>query len=146
MPAPLITRRTTLKSLAGGTALLAAPGRPRTLLMDEPCAALDEITRMKLNNDVIRLAAENRLTVIFVTHSLFESVYMSNRIIVQAARPGRVAADLAVSAPWPRDESFRTTAGCAEECRRMSVAWKTTLSESDIDHQIITLCLKPVHH
>ncbi len=108
--------------------------RPRTLLMDEPFAALDEITRMKLNNDVIRLAAENKLTVIFVTHSVFESVYLSNRIIVMAARPGRVAADLTVSAPWPRDEGFRTTAAYAEECRRVSIALKETLSESDIDH------------
>lgn len=108
--------------------------RPRTLLMDEPFAALDEITRMKLNNDVIRLAAEHKFTVVFVTHSVFESVYLSNRIIVMAARPGRVAADLAVSESWPRDEAFRTTAAYAEECRRVSVALKATLTESDIDH------------
>ena len=108
--------------------------RPRTLLMDEPFAALDEITRMKLNNDVIRLAAEHRLTVIFVTHSVFESVYLSNRVVVMAARPGRVAADLAITAPWPRDEAFRTTPEYAEECRRVSAALKETLTESTVDH------------
>ncbi len=108
--------------------------RPRTLLMDEPFAALDEITRMKLNNDVIRLAAEHKLTVIFVTHSVFESVYLSNRIIVMAARPGRVAADMTVAAPWPRDESFRTTPLYGEECRRVSAALAQTLTEDDIDH------------
>jgi len=94
--------------------------RPRILLMDEPFAALDEITRMKLNNDVIRLAAENRLTVIFVTHRVFESVHLSNRIVVTAARPGRVAAEIAVTAPWPRDEAFRTSPAYADECRRVS--------------------------
>jgi NitT/TauT family transport system ATP-binding protein len=108
--------------------------RPRTLLMDEPFAALDEITRMKLNNDVIRLAAEHRLTVVFVTHSVFESVYLSNRVVVMAARPGRVSADLTIAAPWPRDETFRTTPAYAEECRRVSVALKQTLTESRIDH------------
>lgn len=108
--------------------------RPRTLLMDEPFAALDEITRMKLNNDVIRLAADHRLTVVFVTHSVFESVYLSNRVVVMAARPGRVSADLNIAAPWPRDETFRTTPEYAEECRRVSVALKETLTESAIDH------------
>ncbi|MDO9525352.1 MAG: ABC transporter ATP-binding protein, partial [Gemmobacter sp.] len=93
--------------------------RPRILLMDEPFAALDEMTRMKLNNDVMRLAAEHGLTVVFVTHSVFESVYLSNRIVVMAARPGRVAADLQVAAPWPRDDSFRTSADYVEECRRV---------------------------
>lgn len=108
--------------------------RPRILLMDEPFAALDEITRMKLNNDVVRLAAEHALTVVFVTHSVFESVYLSNRVVVLAARPGRVAADVAIAAPWPRDEAFRTTPLYAEECRKVSALLKTTLSDDDIDH------------
>lgn len=107
--------------------------RPRILLMDEPFAALDEMTRMKLNNDVMRLAAEHRLTVVFVTHSVFESVYLSNRIVVMAARPGRVVADLDISAPWPRDDSFRTSAAYAEECRHVSTTLKGTLHGNDID-------------
>jgi NitT/TauT family transport system ATP-binding protein len=108
--------------------------RPRILLMDEPFAALDEMTRMKLNNDVMRLAAEHRLTVVFVTHSVFESVYLSNRIVVMAARPGRVAADLQLTAPWPRDDEYRTSPEYAVECRRVSATLKGTLHDDDIDH------------
>jgi NitT/TauT family transport system ATP-binding protein len=108
--------------------------RPRILLMDEPFAALDEITRMKLNNDVLRLWAEHGLTVIFVTHSVFESVYLSNRVLVMAARPGRVAADLPIDAPWPRDDGFRSTAPYVEQCRLVSETLKGTLDDADIDH------------
>jgi len=83
--------------------------RPRLLLMDEPFAALDEMTRNRLNDDVLRLWAQHGLTVVFVTHSIYESVYLSNRIVVMAARPGRVIADLAVPAPYPREAAFRTS-------------------------------------
>ena len=83
--------------------------RPRLLLMDEPFAALDEMTRNRLNDDVLRLWAQHGLTVVFVTHSIYESVYLSNRIVVMAARPGRVIADLPVTAPYPREASFRTS-------------------------------------
>ena len=62
--------------------------RPKLLLMDEPFAALDEITRFKLNNDLLRLWQSQRWTVVFVTHSVFESVYLSTRVVVMAARPG----------------------------------------------------------
>jgi len=108
--------------------------RPRILLMDEPFAALDEMTRSKLNNDVIRLAHEHRLTVIFVTHSVFEAVYLSNRIAVMAARPGRVVADLTVNAPWPRDEAFRVSSEFSAEAARVSQVLKGTLHGDDIDH------------
>ena len=83
---------------------------PQLLLMDEPFAALDEITRFKLNNDLLRMWQALRTTVVFVTHSVFESVYLSSRIVVMAARPGRVFTELAVDAPYPRDENFRTSA------------------------------------
>jgi NitT/TauT family transport system ATP-binding protein len=108
--------------------------RPRILLMDEPFAALDEMTRMKLNNDVLRLWAEHGLTVIFVTHSVFESVYLSNRIVVMAARPGRVAADLAIAAPWPRDDGFRADPAYVEQARQVSETLKATLDPAQIDH------------
>lgn len=108
--------------------------RPRILLMDEPFAALDEMTRSKLNNDVIRLAHEHRLTVIFVTHSVFEAVYLSNRIAVMAARPGRVVADLTVNAPWPRDDAFRVSPEFTAEAARVSQVLKGTLDGDDIDH------------
>lgn len=94
--------------------------RPRLLLMDEPFAALDEITRFKLNNDLLRLWHSQRWTVVFVTHSVFESVYLSNRVIVMAARPGRVTADIAIDAPYPRDEAFRTSAAYNALCRTAS--------------------------
>ena len=75
--------------------------RPKLLLMDEPFAALDEITRFKLNNDLLRLWQGQSWTVVFVTHSVFESVYLSNRVVVMAARPGRVVAEIPIDAPLP---------------------------------------------
>jgi NitT/TauT family transport system ATP-binding protein len=94
--------------------------RPKLLLMDEPFAALDEITRFKLNNDLLRLWETFGWTVIFVTHSVFESVYLSSRIVVMAARPGRVFRELTVDAP--RAEAFRTSTLYNENCRRASAA------------------------
>lgn len=108
--------------------------RPRILLMDEPFAALDEMTRSKLNNDVVRLAKEHGLTVVFVTHSVFEAVYLSTRVIVMAARPGRVAADLALESPWPRTEDWRISADFSSEARRVSETLKGTLHVDNIDH------------
>jgi NitT/TauT family transport system ATP-binding protein len=112
----------------------AMAARPRLLLMDEPFAALDEMTRGKLNDDVTRLAHQHGLTVIFVTHSVYEAVYLSTRVVVMAARPGRVADDLTLSAAWPRDESHRVTADYAEEARRVSEVLKGTLDAAHIDH------------
>ena len=94
--------------------------RPKVLLMDEPFAALDEITRFKLNNDLLRLWQDNSFTVIFVTHSVYESVYLSQRIVVMAARPGRVIADARIDAPYPRDDSFRTSDAYNRYCRDVS--------------------------
>lgn len=108
--------------------------RPRILLMDEPFAALDEMTRSKLNDDVVRLANENKLTVIFVTHSVFESVYLSTRIMVMAARPGRVVADLPMQTPWPPKDEWRTTPEFMSEARKVSEVLKGTLDANDIDH------------
>jgi NitT/TauT family transport system ATP-binding protein len=94
--------------------------RPRVLLMDEPFAALDEITRFKLNNDLLTLWQSLGKTVVFVTHSVFESVYLSQRIVVMTGRPGRVFTELAIDAPYPRDERFRTSAQYAAFCRLVS--------------------------
>jgi NitT/TauT family transport system ATP-binding protein len=96
--------------------------RPSLLLMDEPFAALDEITRFRLNDDLLHLWETFGWTVVFVTHSVFESVYLSNRIVVMAARPGRVFADLAVGAGYPRGDDFRTSAEYAAYCRQTSNA------------------------
>lgn len=96
--------------------------RPRILLMDEPFAALDEITRHKLNDDLLGLWSAQRFTAVFVTHSVFESVYLSQRIVVMAARPGRVMADFMVEAPYPRDSLFRTSPEYGRLCRIASDA------------------------
>jgi NitT/TauT family transport system ATP-binding protein len=93
---------------------------PDLLLLDEPFAALDEITRMALNDDLLRLWESRRTTVVFVTHSVFESVYLSTRIAVMTARPGRIAADLAVDLPQPRARTLRTTPGYAAFCAAVS--------------------------
>ncbi len=94
--------------------------RPKILLMDEPFAALDEITRHRLNDDLLELWWKEKFTAVFVTHSVFESVYLSKRIVVMAARPGRVMADLDVDAPYPRDDLFRTSPESAHLCRVVS--------------------------
>ena len=105
--------------------------RPPLLLMDEPFAALDEITRFKLNNDLIRLAADLGTTVVFVTHSVYESVYLSTRIVVMAARPGRAVAEIGVDAPPERNEDFRSTAVYMETCRRASRALHDAMTDED---------------
>jgi len=96
--------------------------RPSVLLMDEPFAALDEITRTKLNDDLVALKCELGATVVFVTHSVYESVYLSDRIVVMAPRPGRVVAEIEVPTPLPRDEDFRLGATYADICRETSLA------------------------
>ncbi len=101
---------------------------PELLLMDEPFAALDEITRFRLNNDLLTLWRALGKTVVFVTHSVFESVYLSNRIVVMTPRPGRVFAEIAIEAPYPRNESFRTSAEYAGFCRKTSEALAAAVS------------------
>ncbi len=103
--------------------------RPEVLLMDEPFAALDEITRGRLNDDLLRLWGEGGLTVLFVTHSVYESVYLSSRIAVMAARPGRVVADLPVQSPVGRDEAYRMTPGYMADCQAVSAALRRAMAD-----------------
>lgn len=100
--------------------------RPRILLMDEPFAALDEITRQRLNDDLLSIKVRLGTTVVFVTHSVFESAYLSTRIVVMAARPGRLLETIDVTAPLPRGEGFRASplyhAACEETSRALAAA------------------------
>ena len=113
------------RELSGGMKMRVSIARalvtkPRLLLMDEPFAALDEITRFQLNNDLLELWQTYGWTVIFVTHSVFESVFLSSRIVVMAAKPGRVFDEIAVDAPYPRTEAFRTSPDYGGFCRQAS--------------------------
>jgi len=124
------------RELSGGMKMRASIARalvlePPILLMDEPFAALDEITRFRLNDDLLALWRTLGKTVVFVTHSVFESVYLSNRIVVMTPRPGRVFRELAIDAPYPRDELFRTSAEYAAWCRLASRALADATAGAD---------------
>jgi NitT/TauT family transport system ATP-binding protein len=112
------------RELSGGMKMRASLARalvtdPDILLMDEPFAALDEITRFRLNNDLLALWRNLRKTVIFVTHSVFESVYLSERVMVMTPRPGRISQEFRIDAS-ERGEEFRTSAEYAAHCREVS--------------------------
>jgi NitT/TauT family transport system ATP-binding protein len=127
------------RQLSGGMKMRVSIARalvtePAILLMDEPFAALDEITRFKLNDDLLRVFRAQGLTVIFVTHSVFESVYLSNRVLVMSARPGRVIADLPIAAPYPRGDDFRTSLHYGELCRAASAELHRAMAGADGEH------------
>jgi NitT/TauT family transport system ATP-binding protein len=109
--------------LSGGMKMRASIARalitqPRVMLMDEPFAALDEFTRHKLNDDLLACWQSQQFATLFVTHSVLESVFLSQRVLVMGARPGRVVADVRVDEPYPRSPAFRSSphylAACAE--------------------------------
>jgi NitT/TauT family transport system ATP-binding protein len=92
------------------------------LLMDEPFAALDELTRERLNDELRALWASRKLTVVFVTHSIYESVYLSSRVVVMSPRPGRVIDDISMGKPQTRTPEFRLSPEYGERCRLVRAA------------------------
>jgi NitT/TauT family transport system ATP-binding protein len=114
-------------ALSGGMKMRASIARalvtrPQVLLMDEPFAALDDITRQRLNDDLLAWWQAQGMAALFVTHSVAEAVFLSQRVLVMAARPGRVVAELAIDAPYPRPTDFRHSPGFAAACRSLSQA------------------------
>jgi NitT/TauT family transport system ATP-binding protein len=121
------------RQLSGGMKMRVSIARalatnPNLLLMDEPFGALDEFTRNKLDADLIRLWWERKLTTVFVTHSIYEAVFLSTRIVVMAANPGRVFRTMTIDQPQPRDEAFRDSPKFAAYCRELS----TWLAEASL--------------
>ena len=108
----------------------ALAARPRLLLLDEPFAALDEITRWRLNDELLDLWRSEGLAVVFVTHSVYESAYLATRIAVLSSRPGRIVGEIAVDAPLPRGAEYRASAAYLRTCQAVSARLAEALGES----------------
>jgi NitT/TauT family transport system ATP-binding protein len=93
---------------------------PDLLLMDEPFGALDEFTRQRLDDELAALWLARGLTVVFVTHSIYEAVFLSTRIAVMGPHPGRIIAEVAIDEPFPRGGEFRMSTTFARHCQRLS--------------------------
>jgi NitT/TauT family transport system ATP-binding protein len=113
------------RELSGGMQMRASIARalvtePRLMLMDEPFGALDEITRNRLDRDIRELWARQQLTAVFVTHSIYEAVFLSTRVAIMSARPGRILHEVAIDEPHPRTDAFRVSQRFAAHCAQLS--------------------------
>lgn len=130
------------RQLSGGMKMRVSIARaivtePRVLLMDEPFGALDDITRTNLNDELLSLWNQQRPTVLFVTHNIYEAVYLSKRVVVMAARPGRAIAEITIDEPLPRTEAFRTSNVYLKYCREVAEALSQAMARSPANSSIL---------
>lgn len=113
------------RELSGGMKMRVSIARalvtqPKIMLMDEPFGALDDMTRTKLNSDLLHLWQQQNWTIIFVTHNISEAVFLSNRVIFMASQPGRILGEIKIDAPYPRHDDFRTSRLCNQYCQEIA--------------------------
>ena len=113
--------------LSGGMKMRASIARalitePELLIMDEPFAALDDMTRQKLNDDLLRWQQERSVATLFVTHNIAEAVFLSTRVLIMQSRPGKVIEEIKIDHPYPRTTEFRTSYAFLDYCRSLSSA------------------------
>jgi NitT/TauT family transport system ATP-binding protein len=123
------------RQLSGGMQMRTSIARalvtePSLLLMDEPFGALDEITRGRLDRELADLWSREGLTILFVTHSIYEAVFLSTRVLVMSSRPGRIFGEVGIDAPYPRGEAYRGSQEYADRCARLSELLSAAAAEA----------------